>query len=172
MIRFVLPLIGIVVFYSESIFATFSPLEVAGDTRLLVPHFLVVFLLFLSFYYNRNTSYIYAFVFGLMYDVFFTGVLGIYMFLFPLLIYISALIFRLIYQNIVINGLVTLIMIALVEWIVYQFYLLIGIADMNVQTFLNHRLYSTLLFNAAFILIAAYPFKQWMSAVRFRQLED
>ncbi|TFE01028.1 rod shape-determining protein MreD [Jeotgalibacillus salarius] len=172
MIRFMLPLIGIAVFYSESIFATFSPIEAAGDTRLLVPRFLVVFLIFLSFYYNRNASYVYAFVFGLMYDVFFTGVLGIYMFLFPLLIYISAMIVRVIYQNIAVSGLVTLVMIALLEWIVYQFNLLIGIADMNVETFLNQRLYSTLLFNAVFILIAAYPFKVWMASVRLKHLED
>ncbi|AJD91656.1 hypothetical protein JMA_23390 [Jeotgalibacillus malaysiensis] len=170
--RFLLPLLGIVIFYSESIFATFSPVEVAGDDRLLVPRFLVVFLLFLSFYYNKNSSYLYAFVLGFLYDVFFTGIMGIYMFLFPLLIYISALIFRMIFQNIAISGLITLLMIALLEWLVYQFNLLIGITDMNVQTFLNQRLYSTLIFNAIFILIAAYPLKTWMSAMRFRHLED
>lgn len=170
--RFLLPLLGIVIFYSESIFATFSPIEVAGDTRLLVPRFLIVFLLFLSFYYSRNISYIYAFVFGFLYDVFFTGIMGVYMFLFPFLIYISTLILRLIFQNIVISSLIALVMIALLEWFVYQFNLLIGIADLGIQGFLNQRLYSTLLFNAAFILIAAYPFKAWMSALRIRQLED
>ncbi|MDZ5712356.1 rod shape-determining protein MreD [Jeotgalibacillus haloalkalitolerans] len=172
MSRFLLPLLGVVIFYSESIFATFSPIEVAGDTRMLVPRFLVVFLLFLSFYYDRNVSYIYAFALGFMYDVFFTGIMGIYMFLFPLLIYLSAMILRLIFQNIAISGVVTLVMIALLEWLVYQFNLLIGIADLNIHGFLTQRLYSTLLFNAAFILIAAYPFKIWMTALKYRHLED
>ncbi|WP_227396740.1 rod shape-determining protein MreD [Jeotgalibacillus aurantiacus] len=170
--RFLLPFLAIVIFYSESIFATFSPVEMFGDTRFLVPRFLFIFLIFLSIYYQRNAGYIYGFVFGFMYDVFFTGVIGVYMFLFPALIYAARFILRYINQNAVVTGLIGLFLMAALEFLVYQFNLLIGVAGIDFQTFLNQRLYSTLLFNALFILIAAYPLKMWMTALRKSQFDD
>ncbi|TDL34411.1 rod shape-determining protein MreD [Jeotgalibacillus sp. S-D1] len=166
MTRLILPLLGVIIFYSESIFATFSPIEAFGDTRFLVPRFLFVFILFISVYYKQRTAYIYGFTFGFMYDLFFTGIIGIYMFLFPLLVYIALAILKLINQNIVVVGVLGLFLIAVLEWIVYQFNLLIGVAGVDFTTFATQRLYSTLLFNSLFILLLAYPFKSWMINVR------
>jgi len=172
MSRLILPFMGIVIFYSESIFATFSPIEAYGDTRFLVPRFLFLFILLLSVYYKPRTAYIYGFVFGFMYDLFFTGIIGIYMFLFPLLVYIALAILKLVHQHILVVGVLGLFLIAVLELVVYQFNLLIGVAGIDFATFLTQRLYSTLLFNALFLLLLAYPFKSWMTHFRQAHFDD
>lgn len=172
MTRLILPLLGIVIFYSESIFATFSPIDAYGDTRFLVPRFLLLLILFISVYYKPRTAYVYGFVFGFMYDLFFTGIIGIYMFLFPLLIYIALGILKLIHQNILVVGALGILLIAALELVVYQFNLLIGVAGVDFTTFVTQRLYSTLLFNLLFLLLLAYPFKSWMTNLRQAHLED
>ncbi|PPA71544.1 rod shape-determining protein MreD [Jeotgalibacillus proteolyticus] len=166
MTRFILPLLGIFIFYSESIFATFSPVQAYGDTRFLVPRFLFLFILLISIYYKPRTAYIFGFVFGFMYDLFFTGIIGIYMFLFPLLIYIALAVLKLIHQHLIVIGLLGIVLIAGLEWVVYQFNLLIGVAGVDFSTFLTQRLYSTLLFNSLFLLLLAYPLKVWMINLR------
>ena len=170
--RLILPFLGIVLFYSESIFATLSPIDVYGDTRFLVPRFLFLFILFLSVNYRPRASYTYGFVFGFLYDLLFSGIIGIYMFLFPLLVYIALAILKVIYQNVIIVGILGIILIAVLEWIVYQFNLLIGVAGIDFSSFLTQRLYATLLFNSLFILLLAYPFKIWMTNLRQTHLED
>ena len=172
MTRLILPFLGIVIFYSESIFATFSPIQVYGDTRFLVPRFLFLFILLISVYYKPKSAYVYGFVFGFMYDLFFTGIIGIYMFLFPLLIYIALGILKLIHQNILVVAGLGVLLIAALEIVVYQFNLLIGVAGINFTTFVTQRLYSTLLFNLLFLLLLAYPFKAWMTKLRLAHLED
>ncbi|MGD7044111.1 rod shape-determining protein MreD [Jeotgalibacillus proteolyticus] len=172
MTRLILPILGVVIFYSESIFATFSPIEAYGETRFLVPRFLFLFILLLSVYYKPKTAYIYGFTFGLLYDVFFTGIIGIYMFLFPLLIYIALYILKFITQNLIVVGLLGLFLIALMECAVYQFNVLIGVAGIDFKTFLTQRLYSTLLFNSLFLLLLAYPLKSWIGNLQHAHLED
>lgn len=172
MTRLILPILGIIMFYSESIFATFSPIEMFGDTRYLVPRFLFLFILFLSVYYRPRVAYTYGFIFGFLYDLFFTGIIGIYMFLFPLLVYIALAILKLIHRNVIVVGILGIILIAVLEWIVYHFNLLIGVAGIDFSTFMTQRLYSTLIFNSLFILLLAYPFKLWMTNLRQTHLED
>ncbi|MEW9500570.1 rod shape-determining protein MreD [Jeotgalibacillus marinus] len=170
--RLILPIFGILIFYSEGIFAMFSPIEVFGDNRFLVPRFLFLFILFLSVYYQSRVAYIYGFVFGFSYDLFFTGVIGIYTVLFPLLVYIALAILKLIHHHVIVVGFLGIILIAVLEWIVYQFNHLIGVTVVDFSTFLTQRLYATLIFNSLFILLLAYPFKMWMTNLRQTHLED
>ncbi|KIL44554.1 rod shape-determining protein MreD [Jeotgalibacillus soli] len=170
--RLILPLLGIVIFYSESIFATFSPIELLGDTRYLVPRFLLLFILFISVFYRPKTAYIYGFVFGLLYDLFFTGIIGVYMFLFPLIVYIALNILKVIHNHIIVVAVLGILLIAGLEWVVYQFNLLIGVAGIDFKTFVQQRLWSTLVYNGLFIAILAYPFKKWMTTLRQAHFEE
>ena len=55
MIRSIIPLIA-VLFFSLSLFSVlFSPIEVGGALYILVPRFVIVFLIFIAVYYSQTT---------------------------------------------------------------------------------------------------------------------
>ncbi|MCY8499190.1 rod shape-determining protein MreD, partial [Bacillus atrophaeus] len=78
--RFLLPLIMLVVFSAESIYTDLVKLPFVTDDQLAVPHFLMVVLIFMSAYINKKHAVVYGFIFGLLYDINYTGLLGVYMF--------------------------------------------------------------------------------------------
>ena len=54
MIRSIIPLIAILLFFLEPVFSLFSPLEIGGALYTLVPRFVIVFLVFIAVYYSRQ----------------------------------------------------------------------------------------------------------------------
>ncbi len=51
-----------------------------GIESLLVPRFLIVLLVFIGIYSGRASSIIYGLCFGILYDIVYTELLGVYMF--------------------------------------------------------------------------------------------
>ena len=62
----------------------FSPIEVKGQIFYLVPRFLILYLIFISIYYSRQRAVMYG-LFGVLYDVFYIDIIGLYSVLFPLI---------------------------------------------------------------------------------------
>ena len=62
--------------------------------------------------------------------------------------------------NIIVAFLISLVGIALLELGVYEMNFLIHITKLEFRSFLEMRLYPSLLLNAIFLLIASYPFKR------------
>ncbi len=60
----------------------------------VVPHFLLLALIFMSAYINQKHAVIYGLIFGFLYDINYTGVLGVYMFGFAGLCYLAAKAFK------------------------------------------------------------------------------
>ena len=82
-IRLLLPSVAVLLFLIEPVFAKFSPIEMFDQMIYLVPRFLFMYLLFLAVYYDRKKSIIYGIVFGLLYDVFYIDIIGLYAVLYP-----------------------------------------------------------------------------------------
>lgn len=160
--RIILPLILSICFISESLFVQFVPRDPFGSRMIIVPHFLLVVLLLMGIYYVRNRAIVFAFIFGLIFDVFHTGILGVYLFLFPLSIYIASKMMKILQTNIFIAGLVTILNVAIVEFLVYELNILIEHISMSMMTFLNIRLLPTLVVNLIFFVIFSYPLKKLM----------
>jgi rod shape-determining protein MreD len=62
--------------------------------------------------------------------------------------------------NLLITSIVSLIGVALLEIAVFEMNTLIGITAIDFTSFLKMRLIPTLLLNAIFLIIAAYPLKR------------
>ncbi|MCM3215210.1 rod shape-determining protein MreD [Niallia taxi] len=146
-------------FILESIFVELLPGDLFSN-HILVPHFLIITIFFFSIYANRNAAIIYAFVFGLLVDVVYTEVLGIYFFVFPFTIYICSKIMKVLHANLLVVSVISLLGITILEMIVYEINFLIHLTSMEFIYFLQLRLVPTLILNAIFLLIAAYPYKR------------
>ncbi|RDI44147.1 rod shape-determining protein MreD [Falsibacillus pallidus] len=170
--RFILPLILALSFYFEGVFAQVFSAKAFHGERILAPHFLLAILIFMAIYYIRNNTLWYALLFGLLYDVFFTEIIGINLFLFPAAVYLTTKVMKVLQSNVFIAILVALLNMAAVEFIVYQFYRLIGHVQMTMVDFVDIRLWPTLILNLAFLIIVAFPLKRWLMFWRKELLDD
>jgi rod shape-determining protein MreD len=160
LIRFLLPAMFAFLFILESLFVELLPAELFNSDRILVPHFLMVGILFLTAYLSPKHGIIYGFIFGLLFDVVYTEIIGIYLFMFPFIAYLFTYMIRVLQTNVLIVSLLSLIGIALLEIGVYQMMHLIKITDLDFTAYVKIRLVPTLILNLAFIVVAAYPFKR------------
>jgi rod shape-determining protein MreD len=158
--KFLLPLLFLFLFILESLFVQYIPPVIFGQSYILVPHFLFVGILFLTIYAGRKYGIIYGAIFGLVFDIVWIEIIGIYFFLFPFVAYLVSKIMHFLQNHIVIAFLISLVGIALLELGVYEMDFLIHVANLEFMNFIRMRLYPTLILNAVFIIIAAYPLKR------------
>lgn len=133
-----------------------------GEQRVFIPHFLIVMLVLMTTFYNRNVTLIYAFILGIVFDIYYTGILGIYFAIFPLIVYLTDKFMKVLQSNIMLVGLVAVFNVILTECLVYGFYVLIGGTDMVFATFVDQRLWTTILLNLAFFLVIYFPFRNFL----------
>lgn len=103
---------------------------------------------------------VYGVIFGLLYDVVYTEILGVYMFAFPLIAYIAAKVMKWFHTHLVVACFLSMVFISVLEFYVYGIQLLIGKTTMSFEQFYADRLLPTLLVNALFLLVFSYPLKQ------------
>lgn len=158
--KLLLPLVLLGLFISESIFVQVTSPELFGSGNIAVPHFLIVSLLFLTIYGSKKHGVIYGLLFGLLFDIVYVEIIGIYLFLFPIIAYITTKLMKILQTNIVMASIIVLLGVALLEAGAYQMNFLINRTDMDFAAFLSLRLVPTLILNLIFIILAAYPFKR------------
>jgi rod shape-determining protein MreD len=159
--KFILPLLFLFLFILESLFVEFLPAKIFGFERIFVPHFLFIALLFLTIFVGKKQGIIYAAIFGLLFDIVYVEIIGIYFFLYPFISYLIYKLLQVWQANLITAFLAALIGISLLEIGVYEMNFLIHVTDLDFMGFINLRFYPTLLLNAAITLIAAYPLK-WL----------
>ena len=147
-------------FILESVFLELLPTDPFGKNWIFVPYFLLITILFFSVYGNRNVGVIYGFVFGLLFDIVYTEILGIYFFTFPFIIYIFNKLMKIFHSNIVVVSVMCLLAVSALEIIVYQVIKVINLTTIDFANFLHLRLFPSLGLNLIFIVIVAYPYKR------------
>ncbi|MDP4084562.1 MAG: rod shape-determining protein MreD [Bacillota bacterium] len=158
--KLILPLLFFFLFVLESLFIQFLPAGLYDSKKILVPHFLIASILFLTIFGSEKNGIIYGLIFGLLFDVVNVEIIGIYLLLYPLVVYVVAKIMKILQANIFIASIVSLLGVSLVEIGAFEMYTIIHITSMDFMTFLKMRLVPTLLLNAGFIIIAVYPLKR------------
>lgn len=168
MIRFVVIFIALFLFYLEPILGLISPFKIGEEFYILVPRFLIMYLIFVSIYYNRKRAIQLGVVFGLLYDVFFIDIIGLYAFIYPILIVIATWVMRYIHMNIVTLTFLILLLLAGLESLLFIFNTIIGNSGLFFDEFLKLRLVPTMIANAVFLLAVGWFFK-WILLQRYEQ---
>lgn len=158
--KFLFPLIFVFLFVFESTFVQLLPSEAFGSGKVIVPRFLFLAILFLTVYSERKYGLIYGLIFGLLFDIVYTEVIGIYLFLLPLLAYFFSKLMRILQTHIVMTGIASLFVMGLLELAVYEINFIINRTDLSFSSFLTMRLLPTMILNAAFVIIMIYPIKR------------
>ncbi|WP_342505308.1 rod shape-determining protein MreD [Sporosarcina sp. FSL K6-2383] len=162
MIRFVIPLIAVILFFLEPVFSLFSPIEIGGMRYTLVPRFVIVYLIFIAVYYNQRNAIIYGIVLGLLYDMFHIDIIGLYAFLFPLVCYIATLIIHQIHRHILTVMFLALFLIAVLELLSYFFASLVSLTSIGFDEFITDRLIPTMIANSVFVGMFGLLFKNFI----------
>lgn len=158
--RLIIPAFVLLFFVLESIFVELLPSELFSSDRIFVPHFLLIVILFLAVYGGKTQGLVYAAIFGLLFDIVYTEIIGVYLFLYPLLTYIVIKAMKLVHSHLVVVTLVSCLAVAALELAVYEINYLLNVTEMSFDTFLELRFYSTIILNIAFTILLAFPLKR------------
>lgn len=157
--KLLIPLILFVLLVVEGIAIDFIPLNFIPSHFIIVPHWIFVFLILVALFYDTDETafaIIYGVIFGLLTDIVYTDILGVYMFIYPLAIYLMNFLKRIFQTNLLITFIVTMIGLTIVESFILFVYTFIGEINVHYQLFVVERLVPTLIANLIFLLIM-YP---------------
>ncbi|MDX8359418.1 MULTISPECIES: rod shape-determining protein MreD [Bacillaceae] len=163
--RFYLPLFATFLFIAESTIIDIFPPERFFKDFIYVPRFSLIMFIFITVYRDKLIGIIYAAIFGLLYDVVYTEVIGIYMFSYPVAAYLVFKLMKFLQSNLVIVSVICLFMISFIEYYVYGLYALITSTQMSINDFSMNRLYPTIVLNSIFLVIFSYPLKRYLTKV-------
>lgn len=169
--RFFLPVILFILFIFESVFVDIIPPESFNIDRFFVPRFVMVVAIFMTIYFDRLQAIYYAIGFGLLFDIIYTDLIGIYMFSIPLVVYLVSLVMKVMHSNLFIVLTFTLLGVSALEFIIYGLYLLIGKVDMYIDVFLYNRLFPTLVLNGVFVILIFYPLRRFLNMLQQQREE-
>lgn len=170
--RFLIPIVAVFLFLMESEFALFSPIVLGEETYILVPRFTILYLIFLAIYYNLKRAIIYALIFGLLFDVFYINIIGLYTVLYPALCFIAGWSAKRIHTHIVFTAVLAILLISLLEYVLYEFFLLINFTTMSHDVFLLNRLLPTIVANSLFLLVLGWAFKYLLRARVLQRMQN
>ncbi|RHW40632.1 rod shape-determining protein MreD [Neobacillus notoginsengisoli] len=159
--RFFLPLLLFLFFTLESIFVQLLPTEFFYGKWILVPRFLMVVLLLLAIYGSQKYAILYGFAFGLLFDIVYTEIIGVYLFLLPLTIYFVMKAMKVLQTNILVVAITVMAGISLLEMVIYKLNHFLHITNLTFSEFSQARLLPVICLNLLFLVLAFYPLKQY-----------
>ncbi|WP_366247244.1 rod shape-determining protein MreD [Terribacillus aidingensis] len=163
-----LPLIMLLIVCFEGVATAMLPEQFIGGDTWLIPHWSLLFLVLIAMLYDLDNSYyslLYALIFGLLKDIVYTDMLGVYMFTYGFSIYLILELRRVLHGNILVAAVLGMLSIVFADIIGYFIYHLIGITPLGFGTYLLHRLLPTLGANLIMLvilyLIFHKPLQKW-----------
>ena len=170
--KYILPLLLSLLFISENMFETIISPLLSGSQTIIVPHFLFIGLIFIALYYDAKLGIIYGAIFGLIYDIVNTELIGIYLCCFPLFIFLICQALKMLYANLFVKSLLALIWTVGLEYLIYGLNYLFGFTTMDNSFFMTNRLIPTILLNAVVLLFAAYPLSSFLKGLKEKKEEN
>ena len=170
--RLLLPLLTLLFFYSESLFVHLFPSEEYFDHRIIVPHFLIIFLFFICAFFQYRTALVYAFIFGFLFDIYYTEINGIYLVFFPFVVFLTHQMIKVLHNNLFVLGFITIVNVSVLEFLVYEINLIIQRTDLTFMEFVDWRLWPTLVLNAIFFIVVSFPIRNFLLRKRKEWLEE
>lgn len=172
MIRSVIPLMVTVLFFMEPVFSLFSPIAYGDQLLTLVPRFVFVFLIFIAAYGRKKDAIVYGIVFGLLYDIFYIDIIGVYAFLYPIISLLAAWVVRIIHRHILTVVVLSIVLIVFLEILSYGFASLIALTTISFEEFAKSRLLPTILANSLFVIMFGWFFYKVLEEKVIQRLND
>lgn len=159
MSRLYIPLILFLLVILEGVALDLLPTKLVMNNLTFIPHWVLIFLFFIAIFYDKKNTYysvLYAVLFGLLIDIVYTEIMGVYMFSYAIVTYLIAELKNFVHGNLIVTILLGIIGLMLADILIYLVYYTIGIANMNWLSYFTNRLGSTVIANTIFLIIS-YP---------------
>lgn len=159
MSRVYLVVILFVLLALEGVALDFLPTGIVKSDSIIVSHWVFVFTFYIALYFDTDKTYngvIFAAIFGLLIDIVYTNILGVYMFAYFVSIYLVFIMGRSIRVNLLGAILLGIVGLTIVDSIIYFIYYFIGVTYIPLGDYAYYRLLPTVLANIVF-LIMLYP---------------
>lgn len=140
--------------------AVFSEYLYTENGSVMVPRLIILIFVLLSFYLPKNKMILYGIIFGFLYDSYYVGILGVYVAIFPLIVYVTNSLKQVLNPNPITIGMMIFINLTILETMLYWIYKILGFTIIDMNTFMAGRLGPTLLLNLVFFIFTFYPLKK------------
>lgn len=157
--RFYLPFFLLMTIVLEGVAFDFLPRSVVAEEWMVIPHWLLVLLVLITVFFDLEHTYfsvLYAILFGLMIDIVYTSVIGVYMFIYAIVVYIIHGLRKILHANFFVALSLTIIAVVMADTGLYIIYFFIGISPLLWDEYFFRRLIPTLIANVAFFALL-YP---------------
>jgi rod shape-determining protein MreD len=114
---------------------------------------------------------LFGFIFGLLHDIVYIEVIGIYLFVYAFLAYLISKAMKVLHKNVFLVLFLTMLTIALLEYYVYGINYLIGTTKMSLYNFTTLRLLPTLALNSIVAILLIYPVKRFLEKIKMEELD-
>ena len=152
----------LLLFFSLLIDGTITGLfhqQLTTGSGYMIPRvFLVVFLM-CAFYLPPKQLISLSLIFGLIYDSYYSGILGIYAAYINIMVYILSKVRNTFFPNMLIIGMLGIVAISTIEASVFLTYSVLGVTQLSGLQFAAERLGPTLILNGLFFIVLYYPLK-------------
>lgn len=149
-------LIGIVLFYIDTVIGLVIPMQIGDKDIVFVPHLTLMYLLLICVYRSLGVAMILAAVFGIVTDLYFGSFYGLYLFGFILFVVIMDFFFKTFYRDNTMLFITVWLSTIFLEIYVAIIYSILGLIAFNFIDFIVFRLIPTLILNFI-LLVILYP---------------
>lgn len=101
---------------------------------------------------------------GLVFDLYYTGIIGAFVVIMPLIVYLTKLMYRFFTPSFIVVLLIYLIDITVATVVFYWINLLIGFTNVSMAGFIGLSLGSTLVYNLAVFVLLYFPLQRFFES--------
>ncbi|KRM13479.1 rod shape-determining protein MreD [Paucilactobacillus suebicus] len=158
-LRFVFPIGLFITFFLDGSFSKIFSGVFFSYPYSMVSH-LVLLWLALGYFFQNDVHIPltgFAVATGICFDLYYSGILGLYMVLFPLIVWLTRVIGQYFTPSFLTAFMVFFIDVAVFEFLNYAAYSVIGIASASFSSFVLYTLAPTLALNLIYFVVLYYP---------------
>lgn len=171
--RYLLPTIIFLLFIIEgTVFQVFANSFLSTEV-IIVPRFSFILVMMSSIFLGRSMGTVFGMGLGLLYDIIYTHILGVYIFSMALVAYILSFSYRVFQRNLLLLLFTIIVSVICLEYLIYGINTIIGITELSHERFLTERLYPGVILNSAFTIIIIFPMRKLLIYIQsLKQKEE
>lgn len=152
-----IPLVLYVLLILDGFLINAFPGQFVSEEYILVPHLSLFGFVLFSYYFPKQPMQLYAVLFGLLFDSYYSGILGVYAVAFAVIVYFVKKMQRFLAENVFVLALLFIVAIVMVDSFVFGFYSLMDITQLDFSAFASERLGPTIVLNIVLFIVIYYP---------------
>ncbi|MCP3030454.1 rod shape-determining protein MreD [Halobacillus sp. A1] len=159
MIRLTISCLLIILLVFQGMAMSLLPAKIAYSELLMTPHWVLCFVLIIAIFFDKDDTYHcvwYGMIFGLLIDVVYTGVLGVYMVTYTIVAYVIHGVHKWVHETFFVSLLLAMAGVGLADAVLYVIYSFVQITEMPWWNYVVLRLVPTILANVVFFVFL-YP---------------